>query len=324
MKKIMVFDTAVASLNMGDEIIKYSIQKNWPELYSNNYIITMPTHTPTFHLWQHILARGIRKYNDVDYSFICGTNLLYTDMIRPYPLWNIYLHNTMIQRNVICLGTGIGANSKKVNAYTRALYKKVLSKEFTHSVRDEKAKALLESIGLKAVNTGCPTLWGLTEDFCKKIPKRKTQKAIFTLTEYHSDFESDKFMIDTILNNYQKVYFWPQSIKDLEYLQSIYPLERFTIINPNLISYENILLNEDIDYIGNRLHGGIFSLQHKHRTIIIGIDYRAMEMHKTFSIPYILRENISELDNMINSEWGTHISGINYDAISAWKAQFKF
>lgn len=48
MKTVLMFDTSIATLNVGDEIINLSIKKNWPEIFNENYILTMPTHTPSF------------------------------------------------------------------------------------------------------------------------------------------------------------------------------------------------------------------------------------------------------------------------------------
>ena len=95
------------------------------------------------------------------------------------------------------------------------------------------------------------------------------------------------------------------------------------MVAPNLSEYDEILKKE-IDYIGNRLHGGIFALQHKCRTIIIGIDYRVEEMGKNFSLPYLMRGNIeNELNKKIMSEWKTEIKGINFELIKKWKQQFE-
>ena len=291
MKKIMMFDTAIASLNMGDEIIRYSLQKNWPELYSKNYIITMPTHTPTFRWWQHYLAKGIRKYSDVDLSFVCGTNLLYTNMIRPNPAWNVFLPNVKLQRGVICIGAGIGANSENVNIYTKTLFRKILSKKYYHSVRDERTKLFLEQLGLKAINTGCPTLWGLTDDLCRNIPNNKSEDVVFTLTEYHSDIESDKLMINILLANYKNLYFWPQSIKDLTYLKQICPNVKIHVIPPNLMSYDRFLTNCNVDYVGNRLHGGIFRFSINAEHLLLELITVLKKCTNHFRFP-ILREMI--------------------------------
>ena len=39
-----------------------------------------------------------------------------------------------------------------------------------------------KELGLKAINTGCVTMWMLTPEFCKSIPKKKADAAIITLT----------------------------------------------------------------------------------------------------------------------------------------------
>ncbi len=324
MKNILLLDTSVSSLNQGDEIINISIKNNWNQLFKKNYIMRLPTHTPIYTPFQCFLynKKKLNTFNNADYKFLCGTNALYTNMFRPLPSWNINIFNCGMVENTICLGTGLGVNSKKVNFYTKILYKKVLSKEFIHSTRDEKTKKFLEDLGFKAINTGCPTLWGLTPEFCKDIPTKKSNKVIFTLTGYESDRENDQIMINILKKNYEKVYFWPQSLGDLEYLKSFSNIEDIYCVAPNIIEYDNIL-KENIDYVGNRLHGGIFAMQHKCRTIIISIDYRAKEMSETYSFKCIQRDQISNtLENLINTEWETKINGLDFEKIEEWKRQF--
>ncbi len=322
MKSILMFNTGIATLNTGDEIINESIKRNWPEIYKDNYIMTFPTHTPSFYWWQNLLMKKNKIYAGADLKFLCGTNIIYTNMLRPEPAWNLFLGNTKIAEGTICVGTGIGINSKKTTFYTKRFFKKVLSHKYIHSVRDEKTREFLEELGFKAINTGCPTLWGLTPKFCKSIPTKKSNKVIFTLTGYESDIENDQLMINILKQNYEKLYFWPQSLGDIEYLKSLSNIENISYIAPNIIEYDKIL-NDDIDYVGNRLHGGIFAMQHKCRTIIISIDYRAREMAETYSFKCIERNKISDmLEDLINSEWETRIDGLDFEKIEEWKRQF--
>ncbi len=324
MKKVLLLDTSIASLNQGDEIINISIRNNCQEIFKENYIMKLPTHTPLYTPFQCFLynKKKLNTFNEADYKFLCGTNAIYTNMLRPLPSWNINIYNYKMVRNTICLGTGLGVNSKKVNFYTKLLYKKVLSKNFIHSTRDEKTKEFLESLGLKAINTGCPTLWGLTPEFCESIPTRKSNKVIFTLTNYENDRENDQLMIDILKENYDKVYFWPQSLGDIEYLKSFSNIDNIIYVAPNIIEYDKIL-NDNIDYVGNRLHGGIFAMQHRCRTIIISIDYRAREMAQTYSFKCIQRDQISNmLEKLINTEWKTEIDGLDFEKIREWKKQF--
>lgn len=325
MKRILLLDTSIATQNIGDEIINDSIRKNWPDLFLKNFISKYPTHTPPYSWWQQLLCSS--KFETIkksDYKFLCGTNALYTNMGRPLPQWNVFLWNAPFLKNTILLGVGAGINSKHVNIYTKLIYGKLLSKEFIHSTRDEYTKKMLEDLGYKAVNTGCPTLWGLTDDFCDSIPREKSRKVIFTLTSYQRDLKNDKLMIDILNKNYEELYFFPQSFSDLEYLNELGSFD-VKVIAPNLYAYDSILSKGDIDYVGNRLHGGIRALQHACRSLIIAIDYRAINMSKQYQIPIITREKIgNQLDNFINSINQTRISGLDFDLIDKWKKQFDF
>lgn len=323
-KKVLLLDTAVGTSNMGDEIINLSIKKNWSELFHNNYLINLPTHTLQYSLFQKMIYKQkMELYKNADYKFLCGTNALYVNMLRPMPNWNITPLNCQLVQGTICLGVGIGTNGTKANYYTRKLYDKVLNHDYIHSVRDEKAKIFLEDLGFQALNTGCPTLWGLNEEHCKNIRTGKAGRVVFTLTNYIRDEENDRLMIECLLRNYEEVFFWPQCIADLEYMYSLGDFSKVKIIPPNLEAYENIL-NTEIDYVGNRLHGGIFALQHSCRTIIIEIDYRVREMNETYTLPSIKRTEIgSQLNDMINSNWTTKTIGIDSEIINKWKAQFE-
>lgn len=324
MKNILLLDTSVGSLNQGDKIINISIKKNWKELFDDNYIMDLATHTPMYSAVQSFLYRDkLSVFKNADYKFLCGTNALYTNMLRPLPTWNINILNCGLATNTICLGAGIGINSKNVNLYTRALYDKVLSHDYIHSVRDSKTKDFLENLGFKAENTGCPTLWGLTPGHCQNIPKSKGRTVVFTLTYYERDEKNDKTMIDILCRNYEQVLFWPQCIKDLDYLSSIDDLKRIKIISPTIDGYDMALSGDGVDYVGNRLHGGIFALQHKCRSIIISIDYRAERMSADYSFECIKRDDISsKLEEKINAKWPTVITGIDFSKVELWKGQF--
>ncbi len=321
MKSILLFDTGVATLNTGDEIINVSIKKNWPELFEENYIMTFPTHTPTFYRWQNVLMKKNQIYANADLKFLCGTNILYTNMFRPEPAWNLFMGNTSIAKDTICIGAGIGINSKKTTGYTKRLFKKVLSQDYIHSVRDEKTKCFLEEMGFKAWNTGCPTLWGLTPEFCANIPTKKSSRVVFTLTSYEADKRRDQEMINILNRCYDELFYWPQSLSDFNYIKQFDGIKNITVVAPNLIAYDKVL-SQDIDYVGNRLHGGIFAMQHHCRTIIISIDYRAKEMAASYTFKCIDRNNIDKLESIIESEWNTEITGLDFEKIIKWKRQF--
>ncbi|WP_392886014.1 polysaccharide pyruvyl transferase family protein [Eubacterium limosum] len=324
MKNIVLLDTSIGSLNQGDEIINVSIKNNWKELFDENYIIRLATHTPMYTKFQSVIyKKKLSVIQNGDFKFLCGTNALYTNMFRPLPTWNINLINYKLAKDTICLGVGIGVNSKNVNFYTKTLYDKVLSHDYIHSTRDDKTANFLKQLGFKAINTGCPTLWGLNEEHCRNIPKSKAKDVVFTLTYYSKDRENDKRMIEILCDNYEICYFWPQCINDLEYFNSLNIQKPIKVISPNLESYKSILTEKNVDYVGNRLHGGIFALQHQRRSIIIAIDYRAIEMNRSYSFECIERKLIPKLlENKIKMDWTTRISGIDFDLIKEWRRQF--
>ena len=97
---------------------------------------------------------------------------------------------------------------------------------------------------------------------------------------------------------------------------------KLNILGPSLKDYTKFLLNYECDYIGTRLHGGIYALQHKKRTIILKIDNRAEEMQKFCNLPCIARNDLQDLIEKINTSFETNII-IPEDNIKKWKEQFK-
>ena len=280
-------------------------------------------HTPMFSPLQYVLRRRkLGMYKSADVKLLCGTNALYTNMLRPLPTWNINYLNCGLAAGTVCLGVGAGVNSRTVNLYTRALYRKVLAHDVVHSVRDERTRRLLEGVGLRAWNTGCPTLWGLTPGHCEAIPRDKGEEVVFTLTSYHPDPARDRAMIAVLRRHYSRLHFWPQSIDDLDYLRRLGEADGVEVVTPSLAGFQEVL-DSGADYVGNRLHGGIFALQRGRRAIIVAIDYRAREMGKDYSLPLVERDSIErDLPGMVTGSWPTRIEGLDLGLIEAWKAQF--
>ncbi len=167
MKRVLLLDTSVGSLNMGDEIINRSIRANWPELFSSNYVMRMASHTPMHTPLQYALYR------------------------------------------------------RKLDTFKRA---------------------------------------------------------------------------------------------DIKL--------RVRVVAPSVSAF-GAVLDTGVDYVGNRLHGGIFALQRGCRAIIISIDYRAREMGKDYSLRLVERDAIdTDLAPVIEGSWATAVNGLDFDRIRRWKAQF--
>lgn len=323
MKNYVLFDIAEGTQNLGDYIIMDSIMKEMNFLFEGNFLTHFSTHTPIARFY-HNFRRNMqsRACNAADKKFICGANTFKQSLLRICPDWNINYFNCKYYKNSIAIGVGMDMNAKKMDLYTKKIYKNILSHEYIHSVRDERTKRTLEKLGFKAINTGCPTLWSLTSDFCKEIPRKKADNVIFTLTFYDKDPINDQKLIDILKNNYKKIYFWVQGSEDYEYFKSFKNIEDIKIISPNLESYKKTLQQDNIEYVGTRLHAGIFAMKNKRRAIILNIDNRAKDMSETYNLNTIDRERIELLEKKINSEFETKVN-INTKIINQWKEQFK-
>lgn len=321
MDNIVLLDTSVGSLNKGDDIIMKCVREHLTEITKEDYVLTLPTHLAPFHWYQVVRGSNrVKLYSNAKYKFVGGSNLLTMDMLTHFPQWNINLFNYQPLKGSILVGVGAGKGTK-IKRYTKMLYKKVLSHDYMHSVRDERTKSFVEDMGLKAINTGCATLWSLTPDFCLQIPKHKATSVVFTLTFHARHKESDQLLINVLQKNYEKIYFWIQDKEDLHYFHTLDNIEGIQIVSPTLAAYEKIL-SQDIDYIGTRLHGGIYAMRHKKRAIIIGIDERARGMGETYNLNQLDRREMSQLETTIHSAITTDVK-LDLKRINTWLQQFR-
>lgn len=322
MNNIVLFEPGIGTLNKGDEIITIASEQALSDICTNQFVAKFGTHAPVVSIFQNNSHyKYMDFFNTAKYKFICGSNLLWVNMLSSSPSLNVNLMNYKPYENSILLGVGLGRNKSKLNHYTRSLYKKILSDKYIHSVRDEASKRFIESLGLKAINTGCPTTWILTDEFCATIPTKKSSNVVFTLTDYCKDQKSDKKLIDILLNNYENVYYWVQGAHDLDYLNQLHKQKNINIIPPSVEAYDIYLKNTQTDYVGTRLHAGIFALQHKRRSIIISVDNRVEQIKETYNFKTITRLEIEKLDSIINSDFNTEIH-IKKKNIEEWKMQF--
>lgn len=323
MKKTIIFDTAIGTSNIGDIVILESLETQLEDLLKQCFVVRYATHLKNFNFLTYLRLRAKRRYADeCDYKFIMGTNLLSYDIFNTRRQWQIGLLTWPLYKNVVVAGVGTTQGRRRLTAYSKWIYKRILSKKYIHSVRDEESRELLESIGIRAINTGCPTLWKLTPEFCSQIPTEKASQCAFSLSGFKDqlDREKDGEMLKILKQNYKTLYFWCQTTEDEKYLDSFPDTKDIPRIY-NLDVFGALLDKGDIDYIGTRLHGGIFALQHKVRSIIISIDHRAAGFHDTNNIVCLKREEIDKLDAMLNSTIRTEIV-LKQENIDRWKAQF--
>lgn len=311
-----LYDTSIATMNVGDEIINSSIYNELIELFSQDQFIRVSTH-------DGVSSIGIHRMNLAKTRFLCGSNIM-TGRMFSSAQWNVSPIDIIRMKSMITVGVGWVDYQDNISKYSQLAYKYLLSKDHIHSVRDEYTKLKFNSMGIyNVLNTACATMWKLTPEHCEQISNYKAKSVVFTITDYRESASEDQFMISTLIKNYKKVYFWVQGSMDMSYFKSLdIEHEKVIIIPPQLQKFDNLLKSGDIDFVGTRLHAGIRSLQHKNRTIIIGVDNRAKEKEKDFNVKVIDRNNIkSRLDDEINGNWNTEIM-IPIKEINTWKEQF--
>lgn len=316
--KIGVLDTSISSMNVGDYIIMDSAYKRINSVFDNAQKVSFPTH-------ERINRVGFKRQKEIAINFLCGTNCLNSKMML-HRQWNVGFLNSVFMKDVITLGVGWQNYQGKPDFYTKTLLKRLLSRDYLHSVRDNYTLEMLQNAGISnVINTSCPTMWDLTEEHCAAIPSYKSENVIFTLTDYREDKVKDLELIKSLLKSYNKVYFWVQGSKDYVYFNSFGDVVKdIIVVPPNLYDFDKVLnSNESLEYIGTRLHAGIRALQKKRRSIIISVDNRAEEKKKDFNLKVIPRDmSSSDYCKIYSEEFDTKITLPNSE-IEKWKTQFK-
>lgn len=318
-KRIMLFDTSIASDNQGDRIILKYCNEILNGMFPDAYYINVPTH-------EKISKVSYRWNKETDFSIVCGTNLLRGDSLVKKQ-WKISLLDANKLNNICLLGVSWNGESEKngIHLYAKLMYKKLLKSNFIHSVRDNYTKEKLESIGItNVINTACPTMWNLSEELCKGIPHKKAQNVITTVTNYRQDRIRDRIMLDALAKSYDTVYIWAQSMRDVNYIKQICDVSRVKMICGGVERYSEVLENcVSLDYVGTRLHAGIHALNYQKRTIVIAVDERAKNIASDTNLPIFCRDELTEnkMEENIMNEFETNIR-IPHENINKWKQQF--
>lgn len=320
----VVFNTALGSTNRGDDIIFNSAKECLSDLLNNCYTMYFGTHVKNMSIF---LLNNIKvKFADkADYKFILGTNLLTANIFRSMGQWQLGILDRRIYKNSILMGVGTTKSHQNMTHYTRLVYEQILRKDIAHSVRDAESKEFLSTIkDIHVINTGCPSLWKLTADVCEKIPTTKAPNAVITVSghEKHRNYAKDQILLDCVEKNYDRIYLWVQTSEDENYFNMLKHKKDVTMIY-SFKDYESVCKNGKVDYVGTRLHGGIYAMQCGARSIIVEIDHRAAGIRETNNINTIKRAELSsnKLEAMIHSVIKTEVH-LKDREIKEWLSQF--
>ena len=313
--QVVLLDTFLNSDNCGDGIIMENCLLQLDGCVDTGSMAHVATHSfPT--------EEELALLNASNKKILCGTNILSGHM-RRYGLWKLG-PNIAPYRNTILMGVGFDSKDESFDRYTKQMLKTILATDGLHSVRDSFSEKKLRALGITNVlNTGCPTMWGLTPEYCATIPTAKASKVVCTVTDYSRDSKNDSSMLDTLLDSYETVYLWLQGQDDLEYIRELGYEDRLNLIPGTLADYDAVLAQTDLDYVGTRLHAGIRAISKGHRSLIVSIDNRAECISADTGLPTIRREDISiALQTRLDEENKTTID-MPWENIAKWKGQFK-
>ena len=310
MKRAVLLDTSVASTNIGDQIIMEAVRNELSLPLRDVFITSVASHETMGRK-----GRGLARAADL---IVAGGSNLISSHMWARSVWRLTPLDAFIGMNVVLMGVGWYQFQSKPDPYTAWLLRKVLHPSACHSVRDGYTAKMLASIGIaNCINTGCPTLWDLTPDRCAALPKRKSKTVVTTVNTYIKDVEADGAMVRLLREKYDAIFAWVQTAEDHAYLQRLGG--DIQIIDPSLAAFDRLLSESgDIDYVGNRLHGGIRALQHGRRAIIVEIDNRATEMGRDFRLPTVARTDFDRMSAMIDGPLDIAVRP-PLDAISQWK-----
>jgi hypothetical protein len=308
LKTITVIDTSFGTWNLGDEIIMQAVNDVIHEIFPDARVFRLPSHDALSRQSYYFLRQS-------DLCLIGGTNVLASKG------WRLRWRDSIFLKNAICFGVTWGGIHPRPSFRDRVLLRRVLDGGQIHSVRDQYTKNLLDQIGVASMSTSCPTMWMLTPEHCAAVPQVKANNALFTLTAYRCEPVADRAMIDTLKKHYQTLYFFPQMHGDYAYFQDL-NIPGVRVIGPNLRAYDEFLANEDVDYVGSRLHGGIRALQFKKRTLVIGIDHRSAEIARDTGLPVLRRTEMKELETWVEGNAPTRID-LPTENITNWKANLR-
>jgi polysaccharide pyruvyl transferase WcaK-like protein len=315
MRKVLLYDPAISSLNMGDHIISESCHRELGPLLDKTFLVEISSHLP--------ISKYLSYLGNVDYRFVCGSNLLRGRMNSRFRQWDVTPLHARFVGPAVLMGVGWWQYADHPNAYTRWLYGRILSADLKHSVRDELTAKYLRSMGFdNVINTSCPTMWRLDEDHCAGIRSDQAASVVTTVTDYSRDPVRDRAMLLALHRSYACVHLWLQGSGDLDYLNTLdLPWHKFEILAPALTALDAVLDDPDVEYVGTRLHAGIRALQRGRRSLVVGVDNRAAEKNRDFNLSWLPREAIDRLPDMVRNPLKMDIR-IPLDRISEWKGQF--
>jgi polysaccharide pyruvyl transferase WcaK-like protein len=302
--------------NCGDEIIAESARLEISAAIPDAFQATIPTH-------ERLGPRSWRFLQQAHYGgIIAGSNIL-TDRLPFDRQWRLRPQDLLFARNLVLLGAGWRSYGRHARPLGGRVLRHILSPSAIHSVRDAFTAAQLRDRGIENVrNTACVTMWRLDLERLASLPRERAEHVVTTVNVSHQG-GIDQEILARLLKSYETVFIWPQGLDDVAYIDGLAKsMPRLVVLGPTLAAYDAVLQAGLVDFVGNRLHGGIRALQKGRRALILSLDNRAAEIARDTCLPVISLENgLTALDDWLGRPDPIEIV-LPKPAIAAWREQF--
>jgi polysaccharide pyruvyl transferase WcaK-like protein len=311
------FDWSRSSPNIGDQIISRASHRELKRIYNDSCELTsIPSHTQ--------LDEKAYKILDKSDKVVVGGSNLFWFRLFPRASWPLRLRDVFKLRNVCFMGVGWGSYKISTGPFGRFVCGSILNPTGHNSFRDKySCKKALELGVPNPIFTGCHTTWAIGRNATAFTQKKKKQ-CVFTLTDYAKDPHTDRMFIALLKKMYgqRNLFFWPQGSGDLSYLEQLEIIQPYQVLKGDLPTFENFLRSTDVDYVGTRLHGGIFAMEHNKRSVIVSVDNRAVEMGQDLGLAVVSRDRLDVLAEVLEGDTHYELT-IPHANIDLWGSNLK-
>ncbi|WP_062379492.1 polysaccharide pyruvyl transferase family protein [Demequina pelophila] len=308
MRSVALLDTSLDSNNAGDQIIVDSILREIPELRSAP---RLPTHRP-------MSPEELEVATAAEILVFTGTNVLSSSIGR-HRQWQLSEpEQRALEGKVVFLGVGWWQYEPEFSSDGADSVRRLAFAGLPVSVRDDHSAQMLQSQGIAAVNTNCPTMWSLGRD---QPHPGAGKECVATVTDYRPSPVQDRLMMAALARHYSKVLVWPQGTRDRSYIEKLRLGRNFEVLEMGVQSFEDAVRGRD--YVGTRLHAGMRAAQLSSPALIVAIDNRAAEIARDTGIAVVPRTFWHSALRRLLRGRGHSVLELRDDARTAWVREFK-
>lgn len=290
------------SINLGDLIIGAKVRGVIQEIFPDAALTEFSTHSSPTLSEMDCIQKG-------DLILVGGTNLL-SSSVQEYNQWKLgetpHIYLTPPLDNVVLCGTGWWQYQGPPDTVSRYFYRRLLSSNIPHSVRDSYTAAKMREMGIdNVINTSCPTLWDL--DGYVNIKTSTHKKCLTCFTDYRPDQEANNTLLEILLAYYPEgITIFPQGDHDIRDVKNLDIFKRnqgkIELLPHDISLFFKRVARKDADYIGTRLHAGAYCMANGLDSLILGVDNRSLEISKDINLPVVQRSDFQSLKRWLDRE----------------------